>query len=189
MVRQEGLISALSALLSFMQYPENIEPKDLSRDLREGKNEFLDNRRIITALSLFNIAMMGIISLYQMGVTKTLHEPPIPGLDAEKVNGSAQAYELFSTPDAVLGLGSYAATLGLAAMGSSNRSRTLPLIPIALLVKATLDALASAKLSYDQPTRYKAACLYCIGGALATFAVLPFAWPEARVAWGELRSK
>ena len=171
-----------------MPFPEDIQPEKLSADLRETQgDEFLDNRRKITALSLFNIAMMGIISLYQMGVIKRLPEPPIPGLDAEKVNGSAQAYELFSTPDAVLGLGSYAATLGLCALGSSKRAKTLPLIPVLLMLKATFDALASAKLSYDQPTKYKAACLYCLGGALATFAVVPLAWPEARAAWKELR--
>lgn len=173
-----------------MQFPEDIQPEKLSEDLRETQgDEFLDNRRKMTALSLFNIAMMGVISLYQMGVIKKMPEPAIPGLDAEKVNGSAQAYELFSTPDAVLGLGSYAATLGLCAMGSSNRSKTLPLIPLVLLLKATFDAAASAKLSYDQPTKYKAACLYCIGGALATFAVVPLAWPEARAAWDTLRGK
>ena len=173
-----------------MQFPEDIQPEKLSEDLRETQgDDFLDNRRKITALSLFNIAMMGIISLYQMGVIKKMPEPALPGLDAEKVNGSAQAYELFSTPDAVLGLGSYAATLGLCAMGSSKRSKTLPLIPLLLMLKATIDALASAKLSYDQPTKYKAACLYCIGGALATFAVLPYAWPEARAAWKNWRRK
>ncbi len=81
------------------------------------------------------IAHRAIMTLYQLGVLKRLREPQILGLDAKKVNGSAQAYDLRSTPDAVLGLGSYAVTLVLAAMGGKNRADNRPWIPLALAAK------------------------------------------------------
>jgi hypothetical protein len=91
-------------------------------------------------LSLAAIGSMGMIVLYQTGIIKHLPEPPLPGLDADTVDAAAQAYAYFMTPDGVLGLGNYAVTLGLAAMGGQNRARTHPWIPLALAAKVALDA-------------------------------------------------
>jgi hypothetical protein len=52
----------------------------------------------------------GLLTLYQMRLIEYVPEPLLPGLDAEKVDASAQAYAYFATPDGVLGIGSYAAT-------------------------------------------------------------------------------
>ena len=163
--------------------------EELSENLREGEQEFLAQRRINTGLTMFNIAAMGVISLYQMGVIKHLPEPPLPKLDADKVNGSAEAYEILETPDGVLGLGSYAATLGLIAMAGSERNRTRPWIPLTLLAKTLFDAAVAIKLLIDQPTKYKAYCLYCIASALSSIATVPYAWPEARAAWRHGRDR
>lgn len=84
-------------------------------ELRFGLGNALVRRRIAAGLT---VSSMGVIILYQLGVLKHLPGPPIPGLDAEKVDSSAAAYGQLATPDAVLGLGSYAVTLWLAAMGS-----------------------------------------------------------------------
>src|ERR1043165_1031580 len=98
----------------------------LSRELRTQTSPDLRRRRGIVGLSMLASATMGLIALYQTGLIKHLPEPPLPMLDADKVNGSPQAYERFATPDAILGLGSYAATMGLAAMGGADRPRPLP---------------------------------------------------------------
>jgi uncharacterized membrane protein len=50
-----------------------------------------------------------------------------------------------------------------------------------------VDALVSAKLSADQATRYKAACLWCLSASAATFAMVPLVMPEAKEAWRNLR--
>jgi hypothetical protein len=63
---------------------------------------------------------MGLIVLYKMGLIKHLPEPNITGLGAEKVDASEEAYSYFETPDAAIGLGNYAVTLGLAAMGGKG---------------------------------------------------------------------
>lgn len=162
-------------------------PEELSRALRDGGEPFLQKRRWIAGLSIFNIASMGLISLFQIGVLKHVPEPPLPGVDADKVNGSAQAYKLLQTPDAFLAMGSYAATAGLAAMGPPDRAQTLPWAPLAMTGKALVDAAASVKLLIDQPTKYQAYCVWCVLSALATVAVVPLALPEARAAWKRLR--
>ncbi len=99
-------------------------PKQLSEELREGSGEFLDDRRSVTALSLTAIGCMGLIALYQNGIIRRLPDLPLSFMDAEKVDTSEEAYSHLQMGDAVIGLGSYAATMGLAAMGSSHRAES-----------------------------------------------------------------
>jgi hypothetical protein len=86
----------------------------------------------VAALTLTGKASLAAIALYQLGVFKHLPEPAISVLDATTVKGSAEAYGILRMPDAVLGLVSYAVTLGLTAMGGANRTQTEPWIPLAL---------------------------------------------------------
>ncbi len=163
--------------------------KDLSRELREGEGEFLKQRRGIVALGLAAAGSMGLIALYQIGILKHLPEPPIPGFDADKVDASDEAYARLQMGDAFIGLGSYAATMALAAMGSKNRASTQPWIPLALLAKTGADAAQAARLTVDQWTKHKAFCFWCLLAAAATFAALPLAIPEALAALGAVRKK
>ena len=105
---------------------------ELSRELRCGVDGFLAQRRAIVGLSLAAIGVMGLISLYQVGVVRHLPNPPLPGLDSDRVDASPEAYKRLATPDAVLGLGSFAMTMGLAEMGGKDRARRQPWIPLAL---------------------------------------------------------
>lgn len=164
-----------------------MNPQQLSRELRQSTGGFLPQRRRVAGLALVSAASMGIISLYQLGVIKHLPEPP--GFNADKVDASPEAYAWLATPDAVLGLGSYAATLGLAAMGGADRARQQPLIPLALAAKALFDAAQAGRLTVDQWTKHRAFCSYCLVAAGATFAAVPFALPEARAAWRHLRGR
>lgn len=101
-----------------------MRPERLSRELRAGSGGHLDNRRAVAALSLFSIGCMGLISLYQIGAIKHLPDLPLPGFDADKVDGSADAYGRLQIGDAFLGIGSYAMTAALAAAGGKNRIET-----------------------------------------------------------------
>ena len=56
-------------------------------------------------------------------------------MDSEAVVGSDEAYARLEVPDAVLGLGSYAVTLGLAVAGGSDRASRKPWLPLALGAK------------------------------------------------------
>ena len=161
--------------------------QQLGLQLREGTGEFLGHRRKVVVLVLVSMTSLAVIALYQLGLLKRLPAPSLPGLDAEKVNGSAQAYALLNTPDAVLGLGSYAATLGLVAMGGPDRARTQPWIPLALAAKASFDTIQAATLTRKSWVEFQAFSLYSLITVAATFLALPFVVPEARSAWHQLR--
>ena len=130
-------------------------------------------------LALVSMGSLAVVALYQLGVIKSLPEPPLPGLDAEKVNGSAEAYQLLEMPDAVLGLGSYAATLGLIAMGGADRAETQPYLPLALAAKAGLDTFQAAALTRKSWVNFRAFSLYSLVTVAATFLALPTVLPEA----------
>ncbi len=164
-------------------------PETLSRDLRFGSSRFLRLRRKSLSLSLVASAAMAPIALYQMGVIRHLPEPPLPRLNADAVDASAEAYGILQTPDAVLGLGSYALTAVLTAAGGEDRARTQPWLPLALAAKVVVDAAAGGKLTVDQWTRHRAFCSWCLLAAGASFATVPLVIPEARAAMTRLGSR
>ncbi|MDQ6623094.1 MAG: vitamin K epoxide reductase family protein [Verrucomicrobiota bacterium] len=166
-----------------------MNPKQLSAQLRHDSGSFLEERRGVVALSLAAIGCMGLIALYQMGIIRRLPDLPLPLMDADKVDASEEAYSHLQMGDAIIGLGSYAATMGLAAMGPKDRAITQPLIPLALAAKATVDAVQAARLSYDQWAKHKAFCLWCLIAAGATFATVPLVIGEAAVAARQLLKK
>jgi len=163
-----------------------MKPEELSRQLREGDGSFLARRRGVVGLSLISVGSMALISLYQMGIIEHLPEPPLPHFDADKVDAASEAYAKLSTPDAVIGLGNYAATLGLAAMGGQDRATERPWIPLALAAKVAFDAVQAGKLSVDQWTEHRAFCFWCLLAAGSTFAAVPLVVPEARAALRQL---
>ena len=163
--------------------------EELSQQLRLGTGEFLAQRRGIVGLSLIAVGSMSLITLYQMGIIKHLPEPPLPLLDADKVDASAEAYSRFETPDGVLGIGSYAMTMGLAAMGGQDRAQKQPWIPLALAVKVAFDTWQAIRLFRDQLTRFHAFCSWCLLAAGTTLAMVPLAMPETYAALRQLIRK
>ncbi len=164
-------------------------PTQLSKELRTGAGDFLEERRSVVALSLTAIGCMGLIAAYQIGLLKRLPDLPLPLMDAEKVDASEEAYANLQTPDAFIGLGSYAVTMGLAAMGGKDRAAKQPWIPLALAAKAGVDALQAGKLTYDQWAKHKAFCIWCLIAAAATFATVPLVVGEAALAARSLAKK
>jgi len=155
---------------------DDAEALVLGRAMRDS-GKAMRNRRAITALALGASVPLAVIALWQTGAIRKIPEPKLPIFDAEKVNGSPQAYEKLQIPDGILGIGSLIATASLAAMGPPRRSRFLTQ---ALAAKVALDATNAAKLTVDQWTKYRAFCVWCLLAAGATLAMLPFAWNEIR---------
>jgi hypothetical protein len=124
----------------------------LSDDLRRGAGPALDARRRIAGLALGPMGSMGMVAAYQFGLLRHLPELPLPRLDSDRVDASGEAYQLLRTPDAALGLVSYAATLALAlaGMGGRDRARDQPWLPLALAAKTVLDAASGAYLALEQ---------------------------------------
>jgi uncharacterized membrane protein len=164
-----------------------MRPEELSRQLREGTGKFLAQRRGVIGTSLVSIGSMTLVSLYQTGIIKHLPDPPLPHFDSDTVDASEEAYSMLSMPDGPIGLGSYAATLALAAMGGEDRATERPWIPLALAAKVLVDAAQAGKLSVDQWKDHRAFCFWCLLAAGATFAAVPLTIPEARAALRQVR--
>lgn len=166
-----------------------MKPEELSRQLRRGSGRFLRHRRGTVGLSLAAIGSLGVVSLYQVGIIRRVPEPPLPFLDADGVDAAPEAYEVLDTPDAVLGIASYALTAALAAAGGEDRARERPWLPLALAGKVAFDVVQAGKLTLEQWTEHRAFCLWCLAAAGASFATAPLVLPEARASLCELFSE
>ena len=131
-----------------LRLPEN-QARRLSQELRCEAGDFLAQRRAVAGLGLVSAGIMGLIAFYQLGLLKHLPEPPLPKMSTDKVTASPEAYALLATPDAVLGLGSYAVTIGLAATGAKDRARSQPWIPLVLAAKTFGDTFQAARLALE----------------------------------------
>lgn len=148
----------------------------------------MTRRRRTAGLALGSAGAMGVVSLYQTGIVRHLPDLPLEWLDSDRVDASGEAYVIGSMPDAVLGLISSGVTAALATMGTAERAREQPWIPVALATKAVLDAGWAVVLTLEQATRHKRFCGFCLLAAAAMVAVVPQVGPEARLAWRHLRS-
>ncbi|HEV2093928.1 MAG TPA: vitamin K epoxide reductase family protein [Rubrobacter sp.] len=166
-----------------------MKPEELSRQLRQGSGRFLRNRRGVIGLSLGAIGSLGVVSLYQVGITGRVPEPRLPYLDADRVDAAPEAYAVLAMPDGFLGIASYALTAALAAAGGEDRATDRPWIPLALAAKVAFDAVQAGKLTLEQWTEHRAFCLWCLAAAGASFAAAPLVVPEARTALRELLSE
>ncbi|MDQ3107408.1 MAG: vitamin K epoxide reductase [Actinomycetota bacterium] len=167
----------------------SIAAERVSDDLRRGAGDFLEQRRRVSALTLASMAALGVVAAYQNGLIRRPPEPRVSPLDAERVDASGEAYQLFRTPDAALGLLSGAATLVLAGIGDRGRSRSLPLVPLALAVKAAVDATSAGVLTVEQMSKHRRFCSWCLVAAAANLAAFPLTLPEAKASWRRLRGQ
>jgi hypothetical protein len=176
--RERGRALAKAPLLEVQTH----QPALLSWQLRQTATPYLRERRGVIGLSLLASASLSLISLYQMGILKRLPEPKLPRVDSEQVNRSEEAYRWLETPDAFLGLGSYVATMTLAAMGGPNRAEKQPWIPLALAAKVGLDAALAGFQVLTQARNLHTYCSWCLLTSAATFASIPLVLPEAGAA-------
>ncbi|MBD2100165.1 vitamin K epoxide reductase family protein [Leptolyngbya sp. FACHB-261] len=158
-----------------------MEPQQLSRELREGKTPDLERRRQIIGLSMVGATMAQLVSLYQTGVIDHLPDPPVPFLNADKVDASNYAYR-FGGPDGPLMLVTYGMTAYLASAGGENRAKENPLLPIAMGLKILFDAITSTELAREEWSENKAFCEYCQIATLCSYASLALAMPEITTA-------
>lgn len=161
----------------------------VSDDLRRGQGDWLEQRRRIAALSLSGIGSLGVVAAYQTGLIRRPPEPPFPGLGAERVDAAGEAYEFLKTPDAALGLVSYAMTLVLAGMGDRTRATSRPWVPLALAAKVLFDAASGIYLTLEQGTKHRRFCSWCLAAAATSVAMVPSALPEAAAAWRNVRGR
>src|SRR5919204_6413086 len=169
-----------------LAYAQDMDPTDLSQALRETTDATMRRRRGVIGLSLAAAGSMALIALYQSGVIRHIPEPPLPRLDADKVDASAEAFERFAVGDGFLGFVSYGVTMTLAAMGPPDRATRQPWIPLVLAAKVAFDVATASKLTVDQWTKHKAFCFWCLAASVATFAMIPLVLDETRQAFATL---
>lgn len=154
----------------------------MSDDLRRHAGGLLGRRRRIAALSLLSAGAMGVVAAYQNGLVPNLPEPPSPIFNARRADAAGEAYALLHVPDAALGLISYGITLALAGMGSEDRHRTTPWVPLALAGKVAADAVGGMYLTAEQATKHHKFCSWCLAASVASIAMVTQVVPETRLA-------
>ncbi len=164
-------------------------PTELSWQLRHSHAPYMKQRRAIAGLSLTAIGAMGLIALHQLGILSRLPDLPFAKFETNRITTSDTAYARLETPDGVLGLGNFAATLGLAAMGSPERATEQPLIPLALAAKTMFDVAMACSLLIKERKEFHALCLWCLLACSTTVASAGLALPEARAAWRHVSGK
>lgn len=154
----------------------------VSDGLRRIDSELLSRRRRVGGYALGAVAALVPVALYQVGLLRSVPEPPLPFLDADAVDATGAAYALFGTPDSALGIASYAVTFALAGMGRPDRAQTQPLLPLLMSAKVALDAVSGAYLLAEQLTKHRKICSWCTAASLLSFAMVPQVVPETRSA-------
>ena len=136
-----------------------MEPQQLSQELRQGKDPHMSRRRAIIGLSMLGGSMGQLVTLYQTGIVSHLPSPPGQQIfDADLVDASNYAYSRFNSPDGPIMVLTYAITAWLADAGGIDRTRTNPLLPIAMGVKILLDGVTNVKLACEEWSENKAFC-------------------------------
>jgi hypothetical protein len=133
------------------------------------------------------MASLGTVAAYQLGLLKHLPEPPGRFFDADRVDASGEAYQFLKTPDAALGLASYAATLVLAGRRADEHPSSHPVLSLALGAKVTADAAGALLLTVEQGTKHRRFCSWCLAAAALSVATVPQVVPEVHAAWHGLR--
>ena len=154
----------------------------LGFSFRNDARKSLQRRRSIFGLLLTATASMSVVALYQLGMIKRLPDPPLRRFDSSKVTGSGKAYALLETPDAVLAIGNYAASMALVAAGSPERASKQPLLPIVMAAKVGFDAAVGVKYALGEWSKNRTLCFWCLMATGAAIASVALAIPEARTA-------
>ena len=163
-----------------------LSAQELGFELRDSTDDFVVHRRAGAVLALVSMTSLAIVALYQFGVLKRLPEPPLPGLDAEKVNGSKQAYQLLNNARRSAGHGQFTRRLWVWRRWAGQPAR-----------KRSVDSARARREggSRHAPSRHAdpqilgqlpAFSLYSLITATATFLTLPTVLPEAYAAWRKL---
>ena len=166
-----------------------MDPRQLSRELRQGQTADLTRRRWIIGLSLLGTAMGQVVSLYQTGIIQHLPDPPLSFFNSDKVDASDYAYRRFRTPDALMMVSNYGVTAWLAGAGGKDRARETPMLPIAMGLKTVIDSLTALELAREEWNENKAFCAYCQVATLCSLLSVALSMPEMGSAIQTLRGR
>jgi uncharacterized membrane protein len=133
----------------------------MSDDVSVESSACSDNRPVLIGAACVALATLVPVALYQTHVIKRLPDPPVKVFNSERITMSKTAHP-FGVPDALLGLASFGATLGLALLASRSRSAKK-----LLGVKLVLDASMAAFNASRQVIEFDSLCSWCTATALS----------------------
>lgn len=131
-----------------------------------------DNRPLLIGACCVALATLAPVACYQLGLISELPDPPLRVFASERITMSKIAHPL-GIPDALLGLGSFGATLTLALLAGRNKTARK-----ILGVKLGLDASAAAFNAGRQVIEFRKLCSWCTATAAAA-GVMTYAGRES----------
>ena len=126
-----------------------------------GNRSSEENNVAMAGACCVALATLVPVALYQTGMLSRLPDPPLTVFDSERITASPDAHP-FGIPDALLGLGSFGATLALILL-----ERRSAFAEKMLGAKLTLDIAIAALNASRQVTKFGKLCSWCTGTALA----------------------
>jgi Vitamin K epoxide reductase family len=149
----------------------------VAQSLRAGSGPYLRGRRWALGADLTAITALGVVVLYQAGVLRHL-----PGRAGDPVAASPRAYWALHTPDAALGIASYAVSIGLATAGSAERYQCTPWLSYLFAAKLLGDGVIAAALLREEQRSRNGLCWWCLVASAAALFAAPVGIPEALAA-------
>jgi uncharacterized membrane protein len=163
--------------MSFMTALRRYLSVDVRRELLAGRTPDLHRRRSAATIASGGAAVSLLVGLHQLGILKHLPDPPGRLWDSSHVTQSPAAY-LLGVPDAPLAAVGFGAAVVLASRLGASRPGQRPWV--GRLFGAAALGLATGAAAYlaEMLLRQRRLCVYCLSTALASFALVPLAWPD-----------
>ncbi|GAB3529740.1 hypothetical protein GCM10027443_09470 [Pontibacter brevis] len=146
------------------------QEKTIIDKIRKDTSEAAEYRRQIAALSALGLVDFSLITLFQLGFIRNMPDLPGEVFDTEEINSSKEAV-LLGMPDGVISLGSYAATIILAAAATRFKKQSR-ILDVAMGGVVLGQAAGGAFYLFDMAFVKKKVCIYCVAGAAINFASL-----------------
>lgn len=146
------------------------EKETVVRKIQQENSEAANCRRQIAIASAVGIIDFIPISLYQLGVIKSLPDFPGPVFDSNYVNASKEA-EVFGQPDGPVSLAMYAANL-IVAGAAIKKKKKKNIFDYMLAANSVAQAVAGGYYLYVMTRKQKKICPYCVAGAAINFTAL-----------------
>ena len=135
----------------------------------EGSAAYSTHKTLSIVFCASALAFLVPVVLRQLDVIDELPELPGKIFDANHIVMSKTAHPL-GIPDAILGLGSYGATMALLVYATPSR----PVVRGLLHAKLLLDGTMAARKARGQVKQFGRVCSWCMGTALATAGMVHF---------------
>lgn len=163
-------MSEEAAIKRVLEAPPYVRPVNMERPPLRCEMSRKTAGHIALMSCVAAMGTLGVVAAHQLGACDHLPDPPPRSVfDSDLVTGSRDA-KIFGVPDGVVGLASYAGTLGL--MFAARRRA--PVASKLLGVKIAADTSMAGYNFVKQIVKFGRLCSWCTGTAIATASMAYF---------------